>query len=186
MACVNKSTGKPLSVYETKKEADESAKYSKKNFKIDLYAYKCENCGKYHLAPKDSKISVKHDACSCLDSNGKPKALYGSKKDAEKQMEKSSVEQHIKLRVYKCPDGKGYHLTHTLALEDRSEAEQAAVAAKKKAAKKAASKPAEKKPAAKKSSTAKKTTTSKKAPAKKTTTKTTVKKTTAKITAKKK
>lgn len=179
MACVNKSTGKPLSVYETKKEADESAKYSKKNFKIDLYAYKCENCGKYHLAPKDSKISVKHDACSCLDSNGKPKALYGSKKDAEKQMEKSSVEQHIKLRVYKCPDGKGYHLTHTLALEDRSEAEQAAVAAKKKAekaAKKAASKPAEKKPAAKKSSTAKKTTAKK----------TTVKKTTAKITAKKK
>lgn len=174
MACVNKSTGKPLSVYEAKKEADESAKYSKKNFKIDLYAYKCENCGKYHLAPKDSKISVKHDACSCLDSNGKPKALYGSKKDAEKQMEKSSVEQHIKLRVYKCPDGKGYHLTHTLALEDRSEAEQAAVAAKKKAektAKKAASKPAEKKPAAKKSSTAKKTT---------------AKKTTAKITAKKK
>lgn len=131
MACINKSTGKALSVYDTKKEADESAKYSKKNFGTDLYSYKCEKCGKYHLAPKDSKISVKHDACSCRDSNGKPKALYGSKKDAEKQMKKSEVEQHIKLRIYKCPDGKGYHLTHTLALEDRSEEEQKAVAAKK-------------------------------------------------------
>lgn len=169
MACINKSTGKPLSVYETKKEADESAKYTKKTYGTDLYAYKCETCGKYHLAPKESKIDVKHDACSCRDSNGKPKALYGTKKDAEKQMVKSAEEQHIKLRVYKCPDGKGYHLTHTLALEDRPIEEQKAVAAKK-AAEKAAKKEAAKKTTVKK--TAEKKTVAKKAPAaKKTATK---------------
>lgn len=135
MACINKSTGKPLSAYETLKEAEESAQYTKKTYKTDLYPYKCESCGKYHLAPKASKIDVKHDACTCRDSNGNPKALYGSKKDAEKQCEKSSKEQNIKLRVYKCPDGKGYHLTHTLPLNERSKEEQEAVKAKKKAEK---------------------------------------------------
>lgn len=110
--CISKSTGKELAAYETEKEAKESAAYSKKNFKLDLYPYKCETCGKFHLAPKDSKIDVKHNACSCTDSNGKPKALYGSKKDAEKQREKSEKEQNVKLYIFKCPETKGYHLTH--------------------------------------------------------------------------
>ncbi len=111
-ACISKNTGKPLSAYETEKEAKESAKYSKKEFKLDLYPYKCENCGKYHLAPKASKISVKQDACSCTDTNGKPKALYATKKDAEKQQKNSEKEQKVKLYIYKCPDKKGFHLTH--------------------------------------------------------------------------
>lgn len=113
--CVSKATGKPLSAYETKKEAKASAKYTKKNHKLKLYVYKCEKCGQFHLAPKDSKIKVKHNACSCRDSNGQPKALYARKKDAIKQMKKSQIEQNIKLRVYKCPEKffGGWHLTHT-------------------------------------------------------------------------
>lgn len=110
--CKSKTTGKALSVYETEKEAKENAKYSKKEFKLDLYPYKCEKCGKWHLAPKDSKIEVKQNACSCRDTNGKPKALYATKKDAEKQLKNSEKEQKVKLYVYKCPDKKGYHLTH--------------------------------------------------------------------------
>lgn len=110
--CVSKATGKPLSAYETEKEAKESAKHSKKEFKLDLYPYKCENCGKYHLAPKESKIKVEQNACSCRDTNGKPKALYATKKDAEKQQANSEKEQKVKLYIYKCPDKKGFHLTH--------------------------------------------------------------------------
>lgn len=113
--CVSKTTGKELSVYKTKKEAIESAKYTKKAHNLDLYPYECEKCGNWHLAPKSSKIKVKKNACPCTDSNGNPKALYGSKKDAEKQRKKSEVEQHINLRVYKCPHKSGYHLTHTEA-----------------------------------------------------------------------
>ncbi|MCQ2591858.1 MAG: hypothetical protein MJ188_03660 [Treponema sp.] len=112
MACVNKNTGKPLSAYTTEKEAKESAKYSKKEYKLDLYPYKCENCGKYHLAPKSSKIDVQKNACSCTDSNGKPKALYKTKKDAEKQLKNSEAEQSVKLYIFKCPEKKGFHLTH--------------------------------------------------------------------------
>lgn len=113
--CISKSTGKALSAYETKKEAKKSAKYTKKTHKLKLYVYKCEKCGLYHLAPKDSKISVKKNACACRDSNGQPKALYRTKKDAMKQLEKSQKEQKIKLRVYKCPHKFwfGWHLTHT-------------------------------------------------------------------------
>lgn len=111
--CTSKKTGQPVAQFKTKTEALKSAEYTKKNYKTDLIPYKCEKCGFYHLAPKDSVLNVKQNACSCRDSNGKPKALYLTKADAEKQRKKSQKEQNIKLRVYKCEDGKGFHLTHT-------------------------------------------------------------------------
>lgn len=142
MACISNSTKKALSAYETEKEAKESAKYSKKNFNLDLYPYKCEKCGKYHLAPKASKISVQQNACSCTDTNGKPKALYATKKDAEKQQKNSEVEQKVKLYIYKCPDKKGYHLTHHSPDEYKDIPATAKTSAKKTAAKKPAAKKA--------------------------------------------
>lgn len=148
MACISKNTGKPLSAYETEKEAKESAKYSKKEFKLNLYPYKCEKCGKWHLAPKDSKIKVKQNACSCTDTNGNPKALYGSKKDAEKQRVNSEKEQKVKLYIYKCPDKKGYHLTHHAPEEYKDIPKDKKKEAVKKVEKK---KPEPKKEAAKKS-----------------------------------
>lgn len=160
--CKSKSTGKPLSAYDTEKEAKESAKYSKKEFKLDLYPYKCENCGKYHLAPKESKIDVKQNACSCTDTNGNPKALYATKKDAEKQQKNSEIEQKVKLYIYKCPDKKGFHLTHHAPEEYKDIPAAKKTTAKKEPAKKATTKTAEKKTTAKK-------TADKKPAAKKTT-----------------
>lgn len=150
MACISNSTKKALSAYETEKEAKESAKYSKKNFNLDLYPYKCEKCGKYHLSPKASKISVQQNACSCTDTNGKPKALYATKKDAEKQQKNSEVEQKVKLYIYKCPDKKGYHLTHHSPDEYKDIPAAAKTAAKTPAKKTAAKKPAAKKAPVKK------------------------------------
>lgn len=145
MACINKNTGKPLSAYETEKEAKESAKYSKKEFKLDLYPYKCENCGKFHLAPKASKINVQQNACSCTDTNGKPKALYATKKDAEKQRVKSEEEQKVKLYIFKCPEKKGYHLTHHAPEEYKDVPKTKKTAAKKTETKKTAVKKTTKK-----------------------------------------
>lgn len=189
MACINKNTGKPLSAYDTEKEAKESAKYSKKEFKLDLYPYKCEKCGKYHLAPKASKIDVQKNACSCTDTNGKPKALYATKKDAEKQRVKSESEQKVKLYIFKCPEKKGFHLTHHAPEEYKDIPAAKKTTEKKTATKKTttAKKTTVKKPAEKKAATTKKTTASKKSTAvkktadkKATTKKTTVKKSTAK------
>lgn len=182
MACINKNTGKPLSAYDTEKEAKESAKYSKKEFKLDLYPYKCEKCGKFHLAPKASKISVQKNACSCTDTNGKPKALYATKKDAEKQLTNSEKEQHVKLYIFKCPEKKGFHLTHHAPEEYKD-----IPAAKKTTVKKPAAKKATVKKSATKKSTATKKTSTKKTAVKKTPAKkASVKKTTVKKTAVKK
>ncbi|MCQ2600584.1 MAG: hypothetical protein MJ184_04410 [Treponema sp.] len=167
MACINKNTGKPLSAYDTEKEAKESAKYSKKEFKLDLYPYKCEKCGKYHLAPKASKIDVQKNACSCTDTNGKPKALYATKKDAEKQRVKSESEQKVKLYIFKCPEKKGFHLTHHAPEEYKDIPAAKKTTEKKTATKKTttAKKTTVKKPAEKKAATTKKTTASKKSTA---------------------
>lgn len=164
-ACKSKTTGKVLSAYESEKEAKESAKYSKKEFKLDLYPYKCESCGKWHLAPKASKIDVKQNACSCTDTNGKPKALYGSKKDAEKQRVKSEAEQKVKLYIFKCPETKGYHLTHHAPEEYKdipAAAKKTSAASKTSTASKKTSTSSKTSATAKKTSTATKKTAAKK------------------------
>lgn len=107
--CFGKKNGEPLTEYYSIYEAENATKDCSQR----MYAYECQKCGKYHLAPENSKINVKHNACSCMDSSHKPKALYETQADAEKQRKKSFEEHHIKLRIYECPEHKGFHLTHT-------------------------------------------------------------------------
>lgn len=113
-SCFSKKTGEPLSVYVSENDALNGAMLTRINGGPDFYPYQCDKCGYYHLAPENSRINVKRNACHCRDSNGKPKALYLSKEDAEKQRLKSQEEQHIKLKVYRCDEGLGFHLTHCL------------------------------------------------------------------------
>lgn len=79
---------------------------------VESIPYQCEKCGYWHLAPTSSKLNVQRNACSCLDSNRRHKALYLTREDAEKQRMKSEAEQHISLKIYSCNEGKGFHLTH--------------------------------------------------------------------------
>ena len=111
--CIAKVSGKPLKAYSSKKEAREAKKYVRERYGSKTYIYLCEKCGNFHLAPKSSRIHVKHNACSCRDSNGNPKALYRFRWDAKKQMKKSQEEQKVWLRMYRCPERWGWHLTHT-------------------------------------------------------------------------
>ena len=110
--CFSKRTGLPLTVYTTEAQAEASALYEKTMRGSMLYPYLCDKCGYYHLAPIESKLNVKRNACSCLDSQGRHKALYLTREDAEKQRTKSEKEQHIVLKIYSCNEGKGFHLTH--------------------------------------------------------------------------
>lgn len=110
--CFSKKTGEALSVYNNEIDALAGAKKTMQYGGPKLYPYLCERCHHYHLAPEDSKINVKHNACSCTDSNGNPKALYLTEADAEKQRIKSQSEQNVCLKIYPCNDGLGYHLTH--------------------------------------------------------------------------
>lgn len=112
--CFSKKTNQPLSVYSSIDEANAAAEYEKVYRGIEFFAYKCEKCQLYHLAPEESRINVMHNACSCRDSNGNPKALYFSWNDAKKQQGKSQEEQDILLEIYECPERLGFHLTHNI------------------------------------------------------------------------
>lgn len=112
--CFSKKTGQPLTVYFSEADAKSSALYERTARGSDLYPYKCEKCGYWHLAPLSSKLNVQKNACSCLDSNGRHKALYLTREDAEKQRMKSEAEQHVSLKIYSCNEGRGFHLTHCM------------------------------------------------------------------------
>ncbi|HSR74657.1 MAG TPA: hypothetical protein VLL31_07420 [Sulfurovum sp.] len=45
--------------------------------------------------------------CSCTDAKGYPKSLYETEASAQKEMELTK----IKLSIYPCPSGCGWHLT---------------------------------------------------------------------------
>jgi len=98
--------GYPLSVYNSFSEAQSSANYTGKS----LIPYQCDVCGKYHLKPEAFYCEKIISSCLCVDHNGRPKATYKTMVDAEKMVNiRSKV--GIKLYVYKCPCGCGFHLT---------------------------------------------------------------------------
>lgn len=109
--CFGKISGQPLKQFNTLADAQEAANSITIN---ETYPYQCSKCGYYHLAPKSSKINVVRNACSCRDSQNRPKCLYLTKEDAEKQLIKSQNENHVKLRIYECSEHKGFHLTHIM------------------------------------------------------------------------
>ena len=109
--CFSNTTKNPLSVYNTEAEAQQSADYQLRNGR-SLYAYRCERCGLWHLAPTASRINVLHKACRCEDSFGKSKDLYVSREVAERARRKRESEGAGQLYIYECPHGCGYHLTH--------------------------------------------------------------------------
>ena len=109
--CFSKS-GKPLSVFMTEREAQGSADYERGQDR-SFYPYQCERCGRWHLAPEESRVEFRENACSCTDSLGNGKRLYATREDAEKALETSKEARGDSLRVYECPEGGGWHLTHS-------------------------------------------------------------------------
>lgn len=107
--CVSRS-GNPLSVFETQADAQSSADYERG--RVSLYPYQCERCGKWHLAPEEGRVNFKEWACSCTDSRGRSKRLYATREDAQKAQKTSEQKRKEKLKVYRCPEGGGWHLTH--------------------------------------------------------------------------
>ncbi|MCH5293560.1 MAG: hypothetical protein J1E07_07510 [Treponema sp.] len=111
ITCFSKS-GNPLSVFMTEREAQGSADYERGQGR-NLYPYQCKKCGLWHLAPEESRVDFRENACSCTDSRGNGKRLYATREDAEKAMETSEEARNVSLSVYPCPDGGGWHLTHS-------------------------------------------------------------------------
>lgn len=53
----------------------------------------------------------KNEICSCRDSHGETKDLYDSEVSAQKEANTLSRQNKLKLSVYSCPYGCGWHLT---------------------------------------------------------------------------
>jgi len=49
--------------------------------------------------------------CTCKDGKGEFKALYETEALAQEQADRSKIQPNIKLKVYPCPCGCGWHLT---------------------------------------------------------------------------
>jgi len=108
--CIGKTTKKPLSVYLTRKEAKEATEFVRSKYKKDMSPYKCESCNKWHLADNSRRTPSK--TCSeCLDGKGRSKEGYKTKKGATQRAGILLNEMRVKLQVYKCPHGNGWHLT---------------------------------------------------------------------------
>lgn len=103
--CMSKD-GNPLSVYDSYQEALSSANYIGKN----LIPYQCEYCNYYHLKPEEFYCEKLTRRCNCVDHNGCKKDTYKTESDAMKIV-KIWAKKGKFLRIYKCPQGEGYHLS---------------------------------------------------------------------------
>lgn len=107
--CIGKATGEPVKEYRTEQDAWAAVNLIKDK---KMYPYKCNKCGFYHLAPVETKLNVVKKGCSCCGYDGRSKNLYLTESDAEKQRKRCESERHVVLRIYRCEEGKGWHLTH--------------------------------------------------------------------------
>jgi hypothetical protein len=100
--------------YDTKAEAKAAARHANQTYANNqLIPYKCKQCGFWHLSPAERQTSSK--TCPiCRGSDGKLKESYASEKDALRRAGHLRQEQGVKLRVYECEHGHGWHLTKGL------------------------------------------------------------------------
>lgn len=110
--CVGKKTGKPLTEYDSEREAQEGADYANSRYQNNLAPYPCDTCGKWHLTPADRQTPS--TACKlCTGTDGKPKEAYRSREDAQRRADILRREMGADLKVYQCEHGSGWHLTKT-------------------------------------------------------------------------
>ena len=103
-------TGNPLTEYDTVDEAQSSADYENGRNGCDLVPYQCQKCEKFHLKPREFFVQKLTTLCSCSGIKGNGKDAYPTRADAEK-MAGIRAKAGVRLSVYECPEGNGYHLT---------------------------------------------------------------------------
>ena len=102
--------GEPLTEYASQHEAIQGAQYVRTEYGHDLEAYRCDHCRKWHLGP--TGVRTPSSVCEyCSDSFGQLKDLYVSEQTARTRATIIREERGVRLKVYKCPTGKGWHLS---------------------------------------------------------------------------
>ncbi len=110
-SCNAKKNGRPLTEYDTKTEAKAAARHANQTYGGgNLAPYKCSQCGFWHLAPADRQ-TPSETCLVCRGSDGKFKEAYATERDALRRAGHLRKEQGVKLVVYECVQGHGWHLT---------------------------------------------------------------------------
>jgi hypothetical protein len=109
-----KKDSKPLSAYFSEYEAFDGASHVKTEYGLDLSPYQCSKCGHWHLSPQNRQTPSK-ECIYCTDKKGKHKELYKTMETAANRAEIIEEERGIKLKVYKCPNQNGWHLTKNIS-----------------------------------------------------------------------
>jgi hypothetical protein len=110
--CVGKTSGKPLTEYDSQSEAREGAAHALERFRKQLVPYACDTCDKWHLSPADRQTpSTKCPVCRSAD--GLAKESYRNEQEARRRAQILRGEQGADLRVYSCEHGHGWHLTRS-------------------------------------------------------------------------
>lgn len=104
------SKGEPLTEYPSRADASEGARYVAEHHRLDLVPYRCSRCQFWHLSPRGRNTPSDH-CFFCTSSTGEQKARYRSKSDAVRRAEIIREERGLRLEVYRCPHGQGWHLT---------------------------------------------------------------------------
>lgn len=110
-SCNARKTGRPLTEYDSKSEAKSAARYANQTYSGDkLIPYKCNKCGFWHLSPADRQTPS--EACNrCRGADGTLKESYPTERDALRRAGLLRKEQGVKLSIYECEHGNGWHLT---------------------------------------------------------------------------
>ncbi len=113
-SCNAKKTGRPLTEYDSKAEANSAAKHANLNYAgNNMVPYKCSKCGFWHLSPETRQTPSK--TCTiCRGADGTLKESYATERDALRRAGHLRKEQGVKLKVYECEHGNGWHLTKNL------------------------------------------------------------------------
>jgi len=108
--CFSRTTGAPLSEYGSWDDAVGAAGYVYEQSGPELYAYHCDVCSLYHLAPA-ARHTPSTECDHCSSSDGRPKMAYESRQDARRRADILREEHGADLTVYECPHGSGWHLS---------------------------------------------------------------------------
>lgn len=108
--CFSRRNDLPLTEYDTRADAHDAIVYEAQQNGRRLNCYRCEHCALWHLAPSD-RCTPGEVRCGCTQGDGGSKLAYDDEAGAEKRSAILYKERGLRLRVYRCPDGAGWHLT---------------------------------------------------------------------------
>ena len=108
--CFGKASGTPLTEYTSQSEAEQGAAYARMRYGTRLVPYACKACGQWHLSPED-RVTPSTYCRTCCNADGTAKKAYLTRAAAERRAAIVLQEHWIKLDVYPCESGHGWHLT---------------------------------------------------------------------------